>query len=1780
MTTETRERIKAYKRMLPDLRERVIAVALLLAMSASMLGSASFAWITLSRAPEVMGMSTTVAANGNLEIALAQGSISDPLDPPEESAVGDSSAAEEQTIVGANATWGNLVNVSDPSYGISEIALRPALLSDYNRAEYPLNGAAYGGDGRVVSTNERYEYASYEKLAGTDKYYFAAGADASGDSLVNYGVRAITSVGYVNYSGNERLDTYATKTYELYSAAQEYYGKIVDNDKHDDVNVLDKQEGVTCISALEALVTVFAQDKINKMVGDGSDTSCSPHLWYLYQMLLRLEKVLTDEGIALLELVNWQAYVASGDDKIENKVPSVDALLAMTDAQLKDPSLGLSANTIDTIKSYKQDLADLRLCIKGGTKNGKKYNDLESYAMNCSNPKAPTVDYYWNDIANNVNILVDIDTATLAGVTLSQVSMTTALKLVGGGDVIIKGGLLLNIEKRLIDQDNRAEAEVKITVYNVPLYGTKTIPGTVYTEVGKKGTAPTYGKAYEDATKLESTAKGEATAKDTYGMALDVWLRTNYPDAVLTLEGAAKYSEEPANITLQEDGKETMYRLHTITVNDAEVDVYKKGDVWYYATNHSEVPAEDLGNQIPEEKFNKIVSGYEGENRVWEDWREMLDGGYIEQDATTQGAGSCFVFYADNPVQQEKIKEMLQAFNVAFVDQNGDTLGTAKLNLETAYANQGKVTVPLEMEAGTDYLDESGNSHIGITTMTQNEPLFITAIIYLNGSKLQNQNVLADGELQGQLNIQFGTNTVLSAPMNEELAAKARTITATVTVNGESITDGTIGGTEGLEYKADGYPTTITLNVDGEQPEKIRGFFVRVINDTQGTRCEEINFTPNGDGTWTGAYTQDENGEWTVPLKLTNPGMYAFDTLIVDGVQYTLHDGTVKKTQDEYYPSNRPKVHIKGLALASVSIEELPGTYMTADTTKTLKVTAVVDSVVEPKQVNAQFFSADKKKQYTAILSRVGNTNVWEGTASIASSGTYTLDFVAVDEYSLPAPSTGVYELYLGLTAHVSTPLTQDKWQFYYTGATQIEMEVRIYDDENNPIKDLSGVQLFYNNVQSPAGLKWEIGPYDGYYGGAIDILQPGELTFKKLELGQVGTIRDVNDDVPQFLAINLNTPSYKSGQAATSQTIIDGSNATITVNMNEAGTAQNVYAEILCPDGRTEYIPANETYGDVRTFTLPKTDGFYTLERVYLQTVYDKEWTNDAGEKEGKWYANTEKEPTGSKDPTFFILEAEDKPTTEVIATYNISFFYDENGDGKFENVDANGDKDYLDEGDFLEEKTRDFTIHLTGDPDAEDADKKPWGTLFQGYKHNDLKVIVTDYKGRAFNNVSGAMVLNYTTGSSVKYGSYTGTEGSVSVAAINVPMVLGSGGTYLTLKDKDTATEEFDSEKLIQSGEYIGKIVLNVAGKAIEVNVHPTFTVATKNPTVTISSVSTNPTTARYYLTTTPSSLNVISGSFNKKLDDYNAVVYMYVGEKTGTLDQEQVAIKYPTVTLNLAGVSSNHGGAQMVFPSGNNTSSTFTFAAKGTTATASIGAGSDGVFNEGLLGLGSGVDSWPVFYPAGMQEVDEIAVTHNNVSYTVTLSNAVTINNPLYPPYADFVIESSKFTGTVPDRIYSADAKTIVLPDIDNWTIYNEAIPLNQKSYPDPTTSAAGTYYYDRGWWRYYTYSRTMHTQSCTVESEVNNITYKLQWRVGNKTYEPGEEIEISGATTIRGVVTEASREFVINTAVTYTKTWYTYAQTGTSKSGTEIDFTPDASTKYDASNNVYNETEVTS
>lgn len=168
-------------------KRKIFMVIMMLLCSGIMAATATYAWFILSTAPEVVGVTTTVGANGSLEIALLNNTTGQ--DPSQITA----DVGQSISIVGAvegNVTWGNLVDVSDASYGLNTIVMYPAVLNETNGVldvGAPLSIPHNGVDGRITGLSSNTSAALYNGTA------FVAGN-------ANYGVRAIGSVG----SGSNR----------------------------------------------------------------------------------------------------------------------------------------------------------------------------------------------------------------------------------------------------------------------------------------------------------------------------------------------------------------------------------------------------------------------------------------------------------------------------------------------------------------------------------------------------------------------------------------------------------------------------------------------------------------------------------------------------------------------------------------------------------------------------------------------------------------------------------------------------------------------------------------------------------------------------------------------------------------------------------------------------------------------------------------------------------------------------------------------------------------------------------------------------------------------------------------------------------------------------------------------------------------------------------------------------------------------------------------------------------------------------------------------------------------------------------------------------------------------------------------------------------------------------------------------------------------------------------------------------------------------------------------
>lgn len=177
-------------------KKKLVGAVCMLLVASIMMVSSTYAWFTLSTAPEITGISTSVGANGNLEMALLTSGTGDDTNTFESldkitSAVGDS-VAKTEDVTKSNLTWGNLVNLDHTSYGLSDIKLMPARLSKETDNTVNVNNllltASYGADGRVTALDGQTVFA----VKNGDKGF------QYGQAKKTYGVRAIGMTGDLN----------------------------------------------------------------------------------------------------------------------------------------------------------------------------------------------------------------------------------------------------------------------------------------------------------------------------------------------------------------------------------------------------------------------------------------------------------------------------------------------------------------------------------------------------------------------------------------------------------------------------------------------------------------------------------------------------------------------------------------------------------------------------------------------------------------------------------------------------------------------------------------------------------------------------------------------------------------------------------------------------------------------------------------------------------------------------------------------------------------------------------------------------------------------------------------------------------------------------------------------------------------------------------------------------------------------------------------------------------------------------------------------------------------------------------------------------------------------------------------------------------------------------------------------------------------------------------------------------------------------------------------------
>lgn len=162
-----------------SIKGKLMAAIAMLLVAVVMVVSSTYAWFTLSTAPEVSGISTAVGANGALEIRLVgyddQGNL-----------VNGDGAVDASN---PNIYWGNLVDLSnDAKYGTNKIVLYPSKLKEaaagYINPGSTLLAPRYDNTGRVQADFDSTVAGIFdgEAFNTSDKLGFRALGVASGMS--------------------------------------------------------------------------------------------------------------------------------------------------------------------------------------------------------------------------------------------------------------------------------------------------------------------------------------------------------------------------------------------------------------------------------------------------------------------------------------------------------------------------------------------------------------------------------------------------------------------------------------------------------------------------------------------------------------------------------------------------------------------------------------------------------------------------------------------------------------------------------------------------------------------------------------------------------------------------------------------------------------------------------------------------------------------------------------------------------------------------------------------------------------------------------------------------------------------------------------------------------------------------------------------------------------------------------------------------------------------------------------------------------------------------------------------------------------------------------------------------------------------------------------------------------------------------------------------------------------------------------------------------------------
>ena len=723
-TEKNREEKKRKVVMPAGIRNKMVAAVSMLLVASIMMVSSTYAWFTLSTAPEVTGITTNVGANGNLEMMLLNKASFNSTEENlgVESGVNDSMALGNVTE--ANLKWGNLVDLASQDYGLQSIVMNPARLNiteitqenaanSYTLSSSVLKAPTYTSDGRVLDVDKATLTSGYSD--GTWKW------DETAPNA--YGVRVIGTTSGVT----ERLTAYraaiSARAAAIESAKNHARNSLINN-------------GQTL-----ANIVVKAALQGNDSTFEKAD------LETLKALIAKLKEANDAAGEAIVQTV--LAYNLS-DQNEDTNFTDADV------AKLKEAFNGV-LNTADGTLTLPTSFThsaggDGNILKPGGTATDTavaKWTANNTSITDASTSletliKGDRESYTYTEIEGVVNKLINKEHATVGGV--NNPGKADANKIVKD--------LLANNNTLKIEM----ESESGIYADIAELVGDYTASGfTVYVDAGSIATDVNVSMSTKVVTaetsatlpmipKLNVGSAPAATLDDSvkplltdhYGYALDFGFRTNAAASELQLQTAdiqRVYSGEGASEATATQGGGSYMEFRTSNPTNFSVDELRALMSALRVVFVEPVQTENAGVTY-----------------------NVLGVAAADITCSTGDGGATYTYTGGTPT--------------------GDGKGLkAKLYLNTYEVKDGVLTLTGKKTTGEAADAAADNT---LTALTQNVAKKVTAIVYLDGDIVDNTMVAnAASSMTGSLNLQFSSSATLKPMENTGMREGGSTGTTT-----------------------------------------------------------------------------------------------------------------------------------------------------------------------------------------------------------------------------------------------------------------------------------------------------------------------------------------------------------------------------------------------------------------------------------------------------------------------------------------------------------------------------------------------------------------------------------------------------------------------------------------------------------------------------------------------------------------------------------------------------------------------------------------------------------------------------------------------------------------------------------------------------------------------------------------------------------------------------------------------------------------------------------------